>query len=139
MTLEYTGLNWVAVIAGAVAIIVVGFIWYLPQVFGTRWAALSGRPLPSLGEVSPMTYVGGIVVALITAYVLAVVMDGLGAATLVDGATVGFLAWLGFVAATTYAAVLFEGRSTAHWAINAGNVLVGLVVAGAIMGYLRPA
>ena len=45
------------------------------------------------------------------------------------------LAWLGFVATTSYGAVLWEGWSTAHWAINAGSLLVGFVVMGAIIGY----
>lgn len=136
MALNYTALNWVAVVLAAVAIIVVGFIWYLPQVFGTRWAALAGRPLPQVAQVPPATIVASVVVALVTAYVLAVVIDGLGAASLTDGAIVGFLAWLGFVATTSYGSVLWEGRPTAYWAINAGNALVGLAVAGAIIGYL---
>lgn len=136
MALDYTALNWVAVVLAAVAILVVGFIWYLPQVFGTRWAALAGRPLPQVAQVPPATIVASVVVALVTAYVLAVVIDGLGAASLTDGAIVGFLAWLGFVATTSYGSVLWEGRPTAYWAINAGNVLVGLVLAGAIIGYL---
>lgn len=137
MALNYTALNWVAVVLAAVAILVVGFIWYLPQVFGTRWAALAGRPLPQVAQVPPATIVASVVVALVTAYVLAVVIDGLGAASLTDGAIVGFLAWLGFVATTSYGSVLWEGRPTAYWAISAGDVLVGLVLAGAIIGYLR--
>lgn len=137
MALNYTALNWVAVVLAAVAILVVGFIWYLPQVFGTRWAALAGRPLPQVAQVPPATIVASVVVALVTAYVLAVVIDGLGAANLTDGAIIGFLAWLGFVATTSYGSVLWEGRPTAYWAISAGDVLVGLVLAGAIIGYLR--
>lgn len=136
MALNYTALNWVAVVLAAVAILVVGFIWYLPQVFGTRWAALAGRPLPQVAQVPPATIVASVVVALVSAFVLAVVIDGLGAASLTDGAIVGFLAWLGFVATTSYGSVLWEGRPTAYWAINAGDVLVGLVLAGAIIGSL---
>lgn len=135
MELSYTGVNWVAVIVAAAALIVIGFIWYLPQVFGTRWAALSGRPLPQIGQVPPMSYVAGVVTALVTAYVLALIEQGLGVKGLTDGAVVGFLAWLGFVATTSYGTVLWEGRQPAYWAINAGNVLVAFVVMGAIIGY----
>lgn len=135
MELSYSGVSWVAVIVAAAALIVIGFIWYLPQVFGTRWAALSGRPLPQIGQVPPMTYVAGVVTALVTAYVLALIEQGLGVKGLTDGAVVGFLAWLGFVATTSYGTVLWEGRQPAYWAINAGNVLVAFVVMGAIIGY----
>jgi len=83
-----------------------------------------------------MTYVAAAVTALIAAYVLAVIEQGLGVKGLTDGAVVGFLAWFGFVATTSYGAVLWEGRPTAYWMINAGNALVGFVVMGAIIGYL---
>jgi len=136
--LDFMGVNWIAVVVAAVAIIVVGFIWYLPQVFGTRWAALSGRELPSFGQVPPLTYVAGLVTALVTAYVLALFVGATGAATAVDGAIVGLVAWVGFVAAASYNGVLFEGQRMAHWAVNNGNFLIGAVVAGAIIGYLGP-
>lgn len=135
MELSYSGVSWVAVIVAAAALIVIGFIWYLPQVFGTRWTAVSGRPLPQIGQVPPMTYVAAVVTALVTAYVLALIEQGLGVKGLTDGAVVGFLAWLGFVATTSYGTVLWEGRQPAYWAINAGNVLVAFVVMGAIIGY----
>jgi hypothetical protein len=136
MNLDYTGVNWVAVIVAAVAGIIVGFIWYAPQVFGRRWARASGIELPQPGQVQPMTYVGAIVTAALTAYVLALLSRGLGAATLVDGAIVGILVWLGFVATWLASGVFFERRSTEWWAINAGQAIVSLVIMGAIIGYL---
>ena len=135
MVLDYTGVNWVAVIAAAVANVVIGFVWYAPQVFGRRWAALSGRPLPTAGQVPVTTYVAGVVIALVVAYVLALFAGGLGVTGPVDGAIVGFLAWLGFAATATVGAVIFEGRTWDYWALNAGYILVALVVMGAIIGY----
>lgn len=136
MTLDYSGVNWVAVVVAAVANVVIGFVWYLPQVFGNRWASETGRPLPQTGQIPVTTYVAGVVIALIVAYVLALLAGAVGAATLVDGATLGFFAWLGFAAPTTASGALYEGRSTTWWAINAGFILVALVVMGAIIGYL---
>jgi hypothetical protein len=135
MELSYGGVSWLAVIVAAIANIVIGFIWYLPQVFGSRWSALSGLPLPTPTKVPPMTIVAGVVVALVAAYVLALVEQLAGAKGLADGAVLGFLAWIGFVATTSYASVLWEGRPIAYWAINAGSLLVGFVVMGAIIGY----
>jgi hypothetical protein len=137
VNLDLTGVNWVAVIVAAVVGIVIGFVWYRPQVFGRRWAQESGIDLPQPGEVPPpMTLVGAVVTAGLTAYVLAVLIRGLGAATLVNGAIVGALVWLGFVATWLGSGVFFEGRSVKWWAINAGQALVSLVVTGAIIGYL---
>jgi Protein of unknown function (DUF1761) len=67
--------------------------------------------------------------------VLALVVQVAGVKGLADGAVLGFLACVGFSATTSYHAVLSEGRSTAHWAIDAGGLLVRFVVMGAIIGY----
>jgi hypothetical protein len=136
MSLDFAGVNWLAVIVAAVVGIIVGFVWYAPQVFGRRWAAASGIELPQPGQAQPMTYLGAVVTALLTAYVLAVLIRGLGAATLADGAIVGAVIWLGFVAPWLGSGVFFERRSTEWWAINAGQAIVSLVIMGAIIGYL---
>ena len=33
------GVSWLAVIAGAILSVVLGYFWYSPTLFGTRWAA----------------------------------------------------------------------------------------------------
>ena len=134
MSLDFAGVNWVAVIVAAVAGAVVGFVWYAPQVFGKRWARVSGIDLPEQGQVQPL--IGAVITVLVTAYVLALLIQGLGAATLVDGAIVGVLVWLGFVATWLATGVFFERRSTEWWAINAGQAVVSLAVMGAIIGYM---
>jgi hypothetical protein len=136
VTLDFAGVNWLAVVVAAVGGIIVGFIWYAPPVFGRRWARASGIELPQPGEVQPMTYIGGVVTAAVTAYVLAVLIGGLGATTLVDGVIVALLVWLGFIATWLASGVFFERRSTEWWAINAGQAIVSLALMGAIIGYL---
>jgi hypothetical protein len=135
MELSYTGVNWVAVIVATVAYSVIGFVWFSRQAFGLRWAASTGRELPPPSQVPVTSLVGSVVAGLVTAYVLAVIAHAVGAATLADGAILGFLAWLGFSATPGLGSVLFEGRSTTWFAIAAGYWLVSLVVMGAIIGY----
>jgi len=38
------GVNWVGVIVGNIALLVIGFVWFMPNIFGSRWIALMGRP-----------------------------------------------------------------------------------------------
>jgi len=133
---DWAGVNWLAVVVAAVAGFVIGFIWFLPQVFGRQWAAASGRTLPAPGEVQYSSIALGAVGSLVTAYVLALLAGAIGASTLADGAILGFVAWLGFIATSTLNAVLYEGRNTTWWSITAGFWLVILVVMGAIIGYL---
>ncbi|MEX1207363.1 MAG: DUF1761 domain-containing protein [Acidimicrobiia bacterium] len=44
---EYLGdIDWLAVLAGAVAIMVLGWLWYGP-LFGKKWSAATGQPMVS--------------------------------------------------------------------------------------------
>jgi len=132
---DYTAVNWLAVVVAAIAALVIGTVWYLPAVFGNRWAALIGRDI--VARPSPTLYVIAIIGSLITAYVLAlvieVVMQARGPVSLVDGIFIGIVAWAGFQAASQAVGGAFEGRSWTLWAINAGNGLVSLAVMGGVL------
>ena len=43
MSLDF-GVNYAAVVVAMIAVMVFGFVFFLPQVFGARWMALIGRP-----------------------------------------------------------------------------------------------
>ena len=132
-----TDLNWVGVVAAAVAGLIIGIIWYAPQVFGKRWAAAAGVELLSPSRVPPMTIALSVVGALVTAFVLAVLIKAVGATSMADAGIVGFLAWLGFVVTWTLNAVTFERKPWMYWYINAGQGLVALVVMGEVIGFFN--
>jgi hypothetical protein len=137
VALEFTTLNWVAVIAPAVAGGVVGAIWYAGPIFGNRWATSVGRePMTMSAMMVPKVLVGAIVMPLLMAYALTLLIGGLGVTSLMNGAIVGFLAWLGFSAMTALNAFVYDGRSSTWLMITAGYSLVALVVMGAVIGYL---
>lgn len=46
-----TNVNWLAVIIGAVAAFVVGWLWYSPLLFGKRWAAGNNLELGSAQDM----------------------------------------------------------------------------------------
>jgi hypothetical protein len=135
---DYTAVNWLAVVIAAIAYVVIGTVWYLPTVFGNRWAALTGRDIAA--RPAPTVYVIGLIGALITAYVLAlvgaVVVQAKGPVSLVDGIVIGIVVWAGFQATSQAVGGVFEGRSWTLWAINAGNGLVSFAVMGAILAVM---
>ena len=45
------GVNWIAVIVGAVAAFIMGWLWYSPKVFGTKWAEGLGVELGNASEM----------------------------------------------------------------------------------------
>ena len=57
--------------------------------------------------------------------------------TVLRGALVGALCWVGFAAATSFATSLFSGHPKALWLINSSYNLVSFVVAGIILALWR--
>jgi hypothetical protein len=134
MDIGWTGVNWLAVVVAAAVNIALGFAWYSRAVFGNRWAKLAGVNIEQMsGGPSPM-YAITVVAALVAAYVTALFVQGFGASTLVEGALVGALAWVGFIVPATVVDYLFVGRPRDLWVLNMGSQLVAFVLMGAILG-----
>lgn len=130
------GANEWAVLVAAVVSMVLGMIWYSKPVFGKVWAKASGMTPKKMEEAKKgmiLSFVLGFVATLITAYVLALFLGYLEAATILLGLVTGFLFWLGFIATTLLGMVLWEGKTVRLYIINAGFQLVSMVVMGGII------
>ncbi|MEA2676778.1 MAG: hypothetical protein QOJ81_919 [Chloroflexota bacterium] len=130
---DYSHVSWIAVIVAAVAHIVLGYLWYMPMVFGKRWEAAGGNPLPT-GAPPPMTIAYMVVSALLAAVGMALWFSG---SSVTNGAISGVLVWLYFVAPVSAGAIFFQGRTWMWWAITAGYWLVGLVIMGVIVNVIH--
>jgi hypothetical protein len=130
--------NHVAVVVAAIAFFALGAAWY--TLLAAPWAAGIGKTMEQLkmesgGSFMPM--VTGFIAILVMCYTLNSLLTRLGDTTTARGAKVGAFVALGFVAASLALHYGFELRSVSLWTINAGYVLVGLTVAGAIIGGWR--
>jgi hypothetical protein len=83
-----------------------------------------------------LTVLASFVQALFIALMVNMMGSLSGGATLVSGATAGFLLWLGFVAPSSLTNKLFAGQPTA-WLYEAGNHLVTFVIMGTILDAWR--
>ena len=81
-------------------------------------------------------YVASLVLDILIAFVLAQICSWRSANTAARGASLGILVWIGFVGPVMYTSYLYEMRPHALFAINGFYPLVGLCVAGAIVGAL---
>ena len=132
------GTNHFAVIVAAGVFFMLGAGWY--NVLANPWAVGIGKTMEQLTKESggsSMPYVIGFVAVLVMCYTLNSLLNRLGDTTAASGAKVGGFVALGFVAANIALNYGFEMRGVTLWAINSGYVLVGLVVAGAIIGGWR--
>lgn len=134
MSLEF-GVNYVAVVVATIAVMVFGFVFFLPQVFGARWMALVGRPNEQM-RPGP-EFVVSILAALINAWTLAVLARSLGAATVADGLVLGALVGVGFFGAAFAANTVISKRPWGLFALDAAHGLIGQMIMAAIVAAWR--
>ena len=126
-------INFIAVAVAAIANMALGFIWYHPRVLGTAWMHEIGKTEEELSDPGP-AYALTLVGSFVTAYVLALIIGHVGAASLGGGALTGLVAGVGFVATSFGSDALFHERSLRHYLISAGFYVVSLLIMGAILG-----
>ena len=129
-------INFLAVVAAAIANMVIGAIWYSPAVFGKMWmksAGISQKDVEAQKKAMQKVYGFAFVGALIMAYVFAIIINLTAATTVVEALQIGFLAWLGFVATVSLSSVLFEGRKQELYLLNNGYNLISLLVMSLIL------
>ncbi len=132
MTVDF-GVSYVAVIVAAVVALVFGFVYYAPQTLGKRWMAYLGTTQAQLGNPGGAGMAAGVVASLVNAWVLAVLAKNLGGSTIADGAMLGVVCWLGFMATITAAQIAFEKRPWGLWVLNNIHNVIAQAVMGAIV------
>ena len=129
------GVRHIAVIISAIAWFGIGAGWY--TVFALPWAAGIGKTVDQIHQEaggSPMPMVTGFLAILVMCYVLGWLISHLGEVTLMGGAKMGAIIAIGIVGAMLALNYGFEIRGFTLWLINEGYALVGMVLAGAIIG-----
>jgi hypothetical protein len=133
-------INYVGILAAAVAAWITGAIWY--GVLGKQWLAALGWSEADMAgpdgkrrmPVGPMIL--SFVAALIMAFLLSGLMGHIGAMTVRTGIISGALVWVGFVITTIAVNNAFQRRKAMLTVIDGGHWLLALVVQGAVLGAL---
>jgi hypothetical protein len=131
--------NFVAVIVAAVAMWILGAVWY--TMFGTQWMAYTGvteeMAKNMTGAQMAMAYGGPLVAYLLAFYVQDHMMFAFKSKNVMDGLQGGFWTWLGFVATVIYVTNSFQGKEFGLWLIDAGYWLIGLTVGSIILVLMK--
>lgn len=131
-------INFLAVLVAAILYFVIGMIWYSPQLFGKTWMELSRlNPDECKKNMCMTTLAGCFAVGLVMSFVVAHFVHVSNAITAMDGAKVGFWAWLGFGATIPFSGVLWEKKPLHLYLINSGCYLVILLLIGALLAVWR--
>jgi Protein of unknown function (DUF1761) len=138
--MEPVPINYLAVLAAAIANMVIGSIWYGP-LFGKIWMQLSGitpekidaSKAKGMGKSYSIAFVGSLVMSYVLAHALVFAGAYFKMSGMPAGLMSGFWNWLGFVAPVTLGAVLWEGKPWKLWVLMNGYYLVSLLIMGLIL------
>jgi hypothetical protein len=125
--------NWLAVIAAALSMFLLGGVWYSPLLFARSWMEDCRLSEEDLQKASPARIYGGsFVLALVAATNLAFFLGA--KADLRFGLLAGAATGIGWVAAAFGITYLFERRPLRLFLINGGYYAVAFTLMGAILG-----
>jgi Protein of unknown function (DUF1761) len=130
--LDFTGLNWLAILVATVVGFLIGGVWYGP-LFGQAWLRAIGKKQEDLGGATAPMVLSAFTSAA-TAIVLAGILNIMGDVGLIDGLVLGLLVGVGFIAAGMASDYAFCGWPRALFFIQAGyrvtySVAMGLILA----------
>ena len=124
--------NHMAILAAALIQFLLGALWY-SLFFAKPWMALTGHTKGERPKGIVVAMLSSAIGALIFSFVLAHVVMWSGAAKIGGGVFVGFICWLGFIAAPLFAETIYEQRPYVLFAINSGYWLAVLVISGGLL------
>ena len=115
------GVNWLAVILGAVVAFVLGWLWYSPKVFGKKWAEGVGVDLGSASAMPVAAMVAQAIGTFLLAWVVGV--------TAVGSALFTFILIVLTIAVLVFAGGLYAKKSMyAVWVESGYIVAMGVVM-----------
>jgi len=134
-------IKYPAVVVAALVHYILGGLWYSPLLFGNKFLQIVAWTPQQIAQMQTKSPAKELAIALVTSlvlvYVLAHFVHYTKAKTAWGGIETAFWLWLGFIATTQLATVLFEQRPLGLYLINVGYQLVGCALAGVILAVWR--
>ncbi len=132
-------INWFAALLAFVSSMVIGFVWYMPAVFGRRWMQAINKTEDDLKNIEGGAgiWVPMMVAAALTSILLAVLISALELNTFWAG---GFFALILALVIRAGGHVIhngFAGRPFAVTVIDSGHDIAAMTIAGVIIGAMQ--
>ncbi|MBZ9770701.1 MULTISPECIES: DUF1761 domain-containing protein [unclassified Mesorhizobium] len=132
--MDFSVVNWLAVIAAAVVAWLFGAAWYMS--LSKPWLKAAKLDSATM-QRSVAPFIVSFIAELIMALVLTLVVGAItgGEPNPIAGLLFGFVLWLGFIATTLAVNHRYEGFGWALTLIDAGHWLGVMLIIGAIIGW----
>ena len=133
-------INYLAVGVAALATMLIGAVWYSPLLFSKLWMKAHGysaEDVEQMRKTLGRAYIVSLFCYVVMAFVLAVLISWAGVSTVLEGAFLGLLVWIGFLATLGLTANMFSEKPLSTYLLDAGYQLVYTVVMGVILAAWR--
>jgi hypothetical protein len=134
-------INYPAVLVATIIHFLVGGLWY-GLLFSNKFVELMAFTPEQLQEMQSRNPAKELLITfistLVLVYILAHFVQYTKARSALDGLQTAFWLWLGFIATTELATVVFEQRKLGLYLISIGYQFVGCTLAGVILAVWRP-
>lgn len=118
---DFSNVNWLAVIVGAVLAFVAGWLWYSPILFGAKWAESSRVEMGSADEMPKMAM-------LLQALALLLISTFIGMTAAAGALTAAIVAILGIAAFNMSAGAFIKKNNYALLVDGGYAILIGIVM-----------
>ncbi len=135
--LGVNNINYLAVLASAVIQWLLGWLWY-SLLFAKPWkAAVGHKGGEDAKSGTALAMASSFIASFILCFVLAHTVSWVSGITFSEGAFVGLVCWLGFMALPMSAQHIYERRPFNLFAINVSYWLVCMVISGGVLAVWR--
>jgi hypothetical protein len=135
--MDFSSINYLAVIVGGIISFVLGSVWYNPNVFGKTWQRELGFTDEDLkGANMAKIFGSSLVLMLIMSMGMAILIQGhfTEEVNLISGLKHGLYIGLIFVSTSMGINMLYQRKSFTLWVIDAGYQVLILCIMGAVLG-----
>ena len=127
--------NYAGIIAGTIVLFAFGAVWYIA--LGSAWQAAVGTPKEVLAGAGFMPYVISLIAGLLISYCFDNMLWHYERADVSKGAQVGVLIGVCIYVPMVAMLYAYAQRPVALFLIDGGYGLIGFVITGAVVGWLR--
>ncbi len=130
-------INYLAVGVAALTTLFIGALWYSRLLFGKLWVKAHGYSEAKVKQMAGRGFIVSLFCYLVMAFVLAVLVSYAGVSTVLQGAFLGLLVWIGFLSTLGLTAHMFSEKPLSTYLIDTGYQLVYAVAMGVILAAWR--
>ncbi len=125
----FAPVNLLALGVGIISYMAIGMLWYSSILFA-NYCPMSTRK----DNVKPSgkEFAAAMVIAIISSWSIAQIIGWTNPPTLMMALTIGFVSWLGLMAAPCYSQVIWAGQDVITYGVNVSGGLVRILVLSAL-------